>query len=84
MKKNLTIFSLCSLIASLGIFGFSYALFHHLSADGCFTREWLEEPTKPLVTELFAILGVLFLFTGLVSLLVRLVFFRDGGEKKDE
>lgn len=84
MKKNLTIFAVCSIILALSIFGFSYMLFHHLTADGVFTSEWCEEPGKPLVTELFAILGVMFLFSGLVSLLARLVFFRDSGKKDEE
>lgn len=81
MKKNFTVFAICSFVLSVLIFGFSYVLYHYTTADGHFTSQWSPEPGKPLVTELFAILGVLFLFCGLAGLLVRIVFFRKGGEK---
>ena len=42
---------------------------------GGFTSEWQAIPAKPLVTELFAILGVGFLFCSLASLLARVMFF---------
>ena len=85
MKKKLGVFSICSYIASVSIFVFSYVLFHHMTPEGSFTSVWCEEPGKPLVTELFAILGVLFLFSGLISTLARVVFFGKGcGMNKGE
>jgi len=85
MKKKLRVFAICSLIASLAIFVFSYILFHHMTPEGNFTSTWCDEPGKPLVTVLFAILGVLFLFSGLISTLARFVFFgKSGGDNNEE
>ena len=82
MKKNLTIFSACSFVLALLIFLFSYFLYHYTSPDGGFGSQWYPEPGKPLVTDLFAILGVHFLFLSIAGILARLVFF--GGGRKDD
>ena len=80
MKKKISVFTICSFLLAVLIFCFSYLLFHHLSPEGRFTLQWYEEPAKPLVTELFAVLGVQFLFLGLAGALARFVFF---GERKN-
>ena len=77
MKKRLTIFAICSFILALLIFIWSYVLYHYTLPTGGFTTQWQPAPAKPLVTELFAILGVGFLFCSLASLLARVVFFAD-------
>lgn len=82
MRKRLTVFSVCCVLIAVLIFLFAYTLYHHMTPDGIFTSEWCAEPGKPLVTELFADLGVLFLFGGLAGLLARLVFFAGRAEKK--
>ena len=75
MRKRLTVFGICSFILAVLIFIWSYILYHHALPTGGFTSEWQAIPAKPLVTELFAILGVGFLFCSLASLLARVVFF---------
>ena len=76
MKKKFLILSGISSIVSLAIFIFSYCLWHYYTENG-FQTVWHEEPAKPLVTELFAELGVLFLFCGITSFLISLIFFSD-------
>ena len=76
MKKKFLIFSGVSSAISLAVFTFSYYLYHYYSESG-FGTVWHEVPAKPLITELFAELGVLFLFCGIASFLISLIFFSD-------
>lgn len=75
MKKKLILLSRWSFSLALGVFAFSYFLFHHLASDGTITAVYQAAANKPVVTLLFAILGVLFLFTGVLSRLVAHIFF---------
>ncbi|MBR3610705.1 MAG: hypothetical protein IKL57_04475 [Oscillospiraceae bacterium] len=51
-------------------------MFHYLTDSG-FTSVWQAEAGKPFVTELFANLGVLFLFSSIISLIISFIFFGD-------
>ena len=77
MRKKCNILSLCSFAAALVIFLIAYLLFHFLSPDGGFTTVCQETAAKPVVTMLVGILGVLFAFTGFLSLLVGKIFFSE-------
>ena len=76
MKKKLKMLSLISYIISLFIFAGSYYMYHFLTPEG-FTLVWHAECEKPFVTELFANLGVLFLFTSIISLIIAKIFFSE-------
>ena len=76
MRKKCNILALCSFVLALAIFEFSYLLYHHLGPDG-FTLQYLTEPSKPMVTWLFAIWGTQFLFAGFMSLLIGRIFFKE-------
>ena len=76
MKKKCCRLAICSFLLALGIFIFSYLLYHHLGPDG-FTAIRRTEPLKPMVTWLFAIWGTHFLFAGFMSLLVGHIFFKE-------
>jgi len=78
MKKKLILLSRWSFALALCIFAFAYLLFHYLSPDGTFTAVYQTAATKPVITLLFAILGVLFLFTGVMSRLIAHIFFDTG------
>ena len=80
VKKKLRILSACSFALALGIFFFAYYLYHYLSPTCTFTTVWSETPNKPMIALLFAIWGVLFLFSGVMSLLVERVFFSEKSE----
>jgi len=80
MKKKLLILSRWSFAISFGLFIFSYLLFHYIAPDGTFTTVYQIEANKPVVTLLFAIWGVLFLFSGVMSCFVAHIFF-SGNEK---
>ena len=82
MKKKCNKLAIWSFVLALGIFVFSYILYHHTLPSGGFTVQWQPAPGKPLVTELFAIWGVMFLFAGVMSLLIGHIFFRDEGPKE--
>ena len=75
MRKKCNILALWSFILALTIFAISYILYHHTLPGGAFTLLWQSHPGKPMVTLLFAIWGVLFLFGGVMSLLVGKIFF---------
>ncbi len=74
MKKKFRILSLCSFCVSVLIFIVSYYMYHYLTPNG-FTSVWQAEAGKPFITELFAILGVLFLFGSIFSFIISVIFF---------
>lgn len=77
MRKKFNILSLCSFLLALGIFTFSYFLYHYMLPDGSFTNVFQPQPGKPYVTLLFAIWGVTFLFASVMSLLIGRIFFKE-------
>lgn len=79
MKKKLLLLSRWSFALAFGVFALSYCLYHYLSPGGTFTSVYQTAATKPVVTLLVAIWGVLFLFTGVLSRLIAHIFF--SGEK---
>ncbi|MBE6020979.1 MAG: hypothetical protein E7228_04435 [Clostridiales bacterium] len=79
MKKKCYILALVSFVLAIAIFVFTYFFFHYLGSEGVFTSVFHEEPVKPYVTELLGEFGVMFLFTGTISLLIGKIFF----SKKD-
>ena len=79
MRKKFLILSLCCLILALAIFAWTYCLYHYMSPEGIFTTVLRYEPGKPMVTYLFGVWGVCFLFASIMSLLVGLIF---GSKKK--
>lgn len=84
MKKKLILLSRWSFALAIGIFLVAYLLFHHLAPDGTFTSVYQTVAQKPVVTMLFAIWGVLFLFTGTLSRLVAHVFFGDTAKARKD
>ena len=75
MRRKCNILAIWSFVLALAIFVFSYILYHYTLPGGGFTAAWQPEPGKPMVTWLFAIWGVMFLFAGVMSLLVGHIFF---------
>lgn len=76
MRKKCMILAVCCLVLALAIFAFSYCLYHYLGPDGIFTDVFREVAVKPMVTWLFAIWGVTFLFASVMSFLVGIIFFK--------
>ena len=77
MKKKCCILSVCSFILALGIFVFTFHLYHHATADCVFSAVWQTIPQKPFITLLFGVWGVTFLFSSVMSLLIGFIFFND-------
>lgn len=80
MKKKCNILALCSFVIAIAIFIFTFYLFHYLGPEGNFEPICHVTPEKPFVTLLFGVWGVCFLFAGVMSWLVGMIFFSK--EKK--
>ena len=80
MRKKCNILALCSFVISIAIFVFTFYLYHYLGPDGIFEPICHGTPEKPFVTLLFGVWGVCFLFAGVMSWLVGMIFFSK--EKK--
>ena len=68
------ILGLVSFVLALATFTWSFYLYHYVSPDGGFTTIFQFVPAKPLVTSLFSVLGVNFLFASIMSVLIGLIF----------
>ena len=77
MRKKCNRLALWSFLLALAIFVLSYILYHYTLPSGAFTLIRQPEPGKPMITLLFAIWGVLFLFGSVMNLLVGKIFFSD-------
>ena len=78
MRKKLLKFSLISFLISALVFAVNYFFYHFVTDEGI-TFTFHEEAGKPFVSDLIGQLGVLFLFSAAVSLILAFVFF----EKED-
>ncbi len=81
MRRKFRILALCSFILAIAIFLFTFQIFHHLTSEMTFAAERLDEPGKPFITFLFGVWGTMFLFSGVISLVIGEIFF---GEKKNK
>ena len=79
-RKKMYKLSWSCLVTALGVFMFSYFLYHYVTADLRISPVWLAEPQKPMVTWLFAILGVFFLFGCIFSLYAAHILYSDKEE----
>ena len=79
MRKKLLKFSLISFIISAVVLVINYFFFHFVTDEGI-TFTFHEEAGKPFVADLIGQLGVLFLFSAIVSLIAAFVFC----EKEDK
>ena len=77
MKKKWIKLSIWSLILALTIFVWAYYLYHYVTPEGKFTFVYHSTCGKPYVTLLFAIWGVMFLFGGVMSLLIAHIFYEN-------
>ena len=80
MRKKLLKFSLISFLISAFVLAVNYFFFHFVTDEGI-TFTFHEEAGKPFVADLIGQLGVLFLFSAIVSLLAAFIFFPK--EKND-
>ena len=76
MRKKCNLLSLCCLALALGIFAFTFYLFHYCLPDGTFSNIPQATPGKPWVTFLFGVWGVTFLFASVISALIGRIFFK--------
>ena len=77
MKQKFKALSLWSFVLAMAIFVFSYFLYHYVTPEGAITLTYHPGPGKPLVTELWAILGTMFLFSSILSGMIARIFFKD-------
>ena len=85
-KKNLLKVSRITLVIGLVVLAIAYFFFHFVGDEGI--REWRPEAGKPFVTDMIGQLGVLFLWSSAMSLILALTLFTDnksdrvGGDTK--
>ena len=77
MKKKFNILSICSFIISLVVFVISYIFYHYVTSDFKLSPNYMTAPAKPLVTYLFSILGVMFLFCSIITPVIGAIFFNE-------
>ena len=77
MKRKFKTLSLWSFVLAMAIFVFSYFLYHYVTPEGAVSMVFQPKPGKPLLTELWAILGVMFLFSSILSAMIARIFFSD-------
>lgn len=78
-KEKLLKLSLYLFIASLIVFVINY-FFYHFVTDTGISLTWNEEPGKPFVANMIAMLGVLLLSYSILCLIITFVFY----SKKDK
>lgn len=80
MKKKLQKLSLWSFLLALFFGVAAYFCFHYLT-DAGFTTVWHPEAGKPFVTEMLGDMGVLFLFSSIMSqLAARILYSGKSGD----
>ena len=77
MRSKLNKLSIVSFVIALSIFTFSFYLYHFVRTDFSFTLVYKATPDKPYISLLFAIWGVMFLFSAIMSLVVKHIFFSE-------
>ena len=77
MKQKFQRLSRWSFVLAVALFVVAFLLFHYMTPEMTFTTTFRTEPGKPLVTELVAMLGVLFLFSSILSGMVGKIFFSE-------
>ena len=77
MKQKFQKLSLWSFVLAVILFVVAFILFHYMTPEMTFTMTFRKEPGKPLVTEMVAILGVLFLFSSILSGIIGKIFFSE-------
>ena len=75
MRKKCFALAIVSFAIALGIYAFTYYLYHYLGPDGSLGMVFQAEPAKPLVTIYFGIWGVMHQFAAVTSFLIGLIFF---------
>jgi len=74
MKKKLNKLTLCSFLLAVLTFAATYLLCHYVTPEGQLTPVFREEAGKPMITLWLGQLGTMFLFSGIISLLITGIF----------
>lgn len=82
-RKKLLKFAACQAGIAALVFAINYFFFHFVTDEGI-TTVWQPEAGKPFVADLIGMLGTLFLFGALVSLLAAFIFFDKKKPPKKE
>lgn len=77
MKQKFQKLSRYSFVLAVLFFAAAFILFHYVTPEMTFTATFRTEPGKPMVTEMVAMLGVLFLFSGILSGMIAKIFFSE-------
>ena len=74
MRSKLYKLSIVSFVIAFCIFLLSFYIYYFVRSEFSFTFIYKATPDKPYIVLLFGILGVLFLFSSIMSLAVKNIF----------
>ena len=77
MREKFKKLSRWSFVLVLGIFVFSFFLYHYVTPEGAVTMVYQMQPGKPLITLLWSVLGTCFLFSSILSSMIARIFFSE-------
>ena len=79
-RKKLVILAIVCLLLALAIFTLDFWIYHYITPEGTISPVFRQEVGKPLITQLLGNLGVMFLYSSLMSLILAMIFGK-GKEK---
>ena len=77
MKAKFNRLSTWSFVLAVAIFILSFFVFHYVTPELTISPVFQKEAGKPLVCQLLATLGVLFLFSGILCRMIARIFFPE-------
>lgn len=77
MKEKFKRLSAWSYALAVAIFLLSFLVFHYITPEFTISPVFQKEAGKPMVTQLLSILGVLFLFSGILNQMIAVIFFPE-------
>ena len=80
-RKKLVLLSIVCLLLALAIFSLDFWIYHYITPEGTVSPVFRQEVGKPLVTQLLGNLGVMFLFSSLMSMVLAIIFGKGRAKK---
>ena len=75
MQQNLLLTSLTLFLISLGLFVFTFFVFHYLGSDVKFHKTFNKQAQKPFIANLFGMLATFLLASSIVILVLALIAY---------
>ena len=80
-RKKLVLLSIVCLLLALAVFYLDFWIYHYITPEGTVSPVFRQEVGKPLITQLLGNLGVMFLFSSLMSMVLAIIFGKGRAKK---